>query len=144
VQIDLQVRDGDVADVYVHVGTDKIYWPRLKAGESRTVGSTAELPAELTVLYTFEGESRSSCGPHITTNSRIQIIIEPTAQVSDSRDVSRFFKRQVNHSRRDGVRLCPGLALQSCDPWPTAASQVKLFLEGPHSAATACGRWSNS
>jgi hypothetical protein len=75
VKIALQTRNKDLTDVYVIVGTDKQYWPLLRASESRTFVSSTGLPAELTVLYTADKIRRSSRGPEITAYDRVEITI---------------------------------------------------------------------
>jgi hypothetical protein len=75
-QVDLHVQGKDLTDVYVIAGLDKLYWPRLHAGEFRTVRSTAKLPAELTVLYTLNKENHSSRGPDLTSYGRVEIVID--------------------------------------------------------------------
>jgi len=76
VQIELQVQGKDLTDVRVIVGTDKLYWSQLHAGERRSIRSTTGLPAELTVLYTVNKENRSSRGPELTSYGSVEIVID--------------------------------------------------------------------
>lgn len=75
---DLSVKGAAISDVRVIVGTDKLHWPRLEAGETRRFATSATLPAEMTVLFRYGDLECSSHGPELTKRVHIQITIEPT------------------------------------------------------------------